>query len=83
VIARRPGDQVPRSATDAEVAARIRQRRVLAGMTQTELGRHLGVTYQQIHKYENCLNRLSAGQLFRICVALGCTVGDLFEGIEA
>lgn len=67
---------------DRKVAAAIRQRRIMAGMTQMQLAEAIGVTYQQAHKYEAGINRISAARLWRIAQALGCTVGDLFESVE-
>ena len=44
---------------DGYVGARLRQRRTLLGMTQTTLGEAIGLTFQQVHKYENGANRIS------------------------
>ena len=51
---------------DRHVAARIRQKRVELGMSQETLGEALGVTFQQVQKYEKGTNRVSAGRLFTI-----------------
>ena len=54
------------SLVDHHVGARIRERRTTLGLSQQQLARMIGVTYQQAHKYERGLNRISAGRLFEI-----------------
>src|SRR3954447_18245086 len=49
--------------TDRHIAARMRERRIMLGMTQQELAEAVGITYQQAHKYETGANRISAGRL--------------------
>ena len=63
----------PARATDVDrhVGARIRERRTLLGLTLTQLAELIGITYQQGHKYETGLNRVSAGRLHRIAGVLG------------
>ena len=51
---------------DDHVGARIRERRIMLGLTQQQLAEMIGVTYQQAHKYERGINRVSAGRLFEI-----------------
>lgn len=63
---------------DQVVGNRIRARRQLLGMSQTTLGVHLGVTFQQIQKYENGKNRVSASRLQRIADVVGLPIADLF-----
>lgn len=58
------------SSHDVEVGQRIRARRVAKGMSQTELGTLLGVTFQQVQKYEKGINRIGAGRLVRVAKAL-------------
>lgn len=65
-------------AVDLHVGAEIVRRRSLAGLNQSELGRALGVSFQQVQKYEKGLNRVSASRLSQCAEALGCTVGDFF-----
>jgi len=64
--------------TDKHVGAEIARRRHLQGLNQSELGRHLGVTFQQIQKYEKGTNRVSASKLELAAAALGCEIGDFF-----
>ncbi len=52
------------SPIDGHVGARVRQRRTLLGMSQTDLGDTLGLSFQQVQKYENGTNRISASRLF-------------------
>ena len=66
---------------DIYVGARIRERRVLLGMTQHQMADLIGVTYQQAHKYERGINRVSAGGLHKIAQHLGVPVGYFFEGL--
>jgi transcriptional regulator with XRE-family HTH domain len=60
----------------------MRQRRILLGLTQEQMARSIGVTYQQAHKYEKGLNRITAGRLYAIAQALGVEVGYFFEGAQ-
>lgn len=68
------------------IGARITERRVLANINQTELGDVIGVTYQQMQKYERGENRLSIPHAARIAARLGMTLDDLvveaFEDAE-
>jgi transcriptional regulator with XRE-family HTH domain len=66
---------------DAHVGARIRERRIMLGLTQQQLAELVGVTYQQAHKYERGINRVSAGRLFEIARVLSVPVGYFYEGI--
>ena len=67
---------------ERHVGLRIRQRRILLGLTQQQLAQLIGVTYQQAHKYERGVNRISAGRLYEIARVLGVGVGYFFEGID-
>ena len=64
------------------VGARIRERRITLGLTQQEMAKLIGVTYQQAHKYEHGINRVSAGRLYDIAQALNVSVGYFFEQFE-
>lgn len=66
---------------DRHVGARVRDRRLALGVSQQELADRLGITYQQLHKYEHGTNRIAAGRLPAIARALGVGVGHLFEGL--
>ncbi|MDP1632921.1 MAG: helix-turn-helix transcriptional regulator [Caulobacter sp.] len=63
---------------DIGVGARIRIRRRELGLSQSVLGVHLGLTFQQIQKYERGANRVSASMLVRIAERLECSVAYLF-----
>ena len=67
---------------DRHVGARIRERRIMLGLTQQQLADLIGVTYQQAHKYERGLNRVSAARLFQISRVLSVPVSHCFEGLE-
>lgn len=69
------------SLADRHVGVRIRERRVMMGLSQQQLAKLIGVTYQQAHKYERGLNRISAGRLFEIGQVLGVPVSWFFEGL--
>ena len=63
---------------DFEVGRRIRVRRIFLEKTQSDLGAALGVTFQQVQKYENGTNRLSASRLEKIAKFLGVAVSHFF-----
>ena len=65
---------------DDYVGRRVRQRRLELGQSQTELGDALGVTFQQVQKYENGANRVSAGRLYGMARHLGVTLDYFVEG---
>jgi transcriptional regulator with XRE-family HTH domain len=67
---------------DERVGRRIMHRRILLGLTQQDLAEKVGVTFQQIHKYEHGTNRLSAFRLKRIAEALITTIGYLVGETE-
>jgi transcriptional regulator with XRE-family HTH domain len=67
---------------DDRVGGRIRERRIMLGLTQQQLAEMIGVTYQQAHKYERGINRVSAGRLFEIARALSAPITYFYEGIE-
>jgi transcriptional regulator with XRE-family HTH domain len=69
--------------TDQHVGHRIRMRRLTLDMTQSELGREVGVTFQQIQKYELGKIRVGASRLQQIAKVLGVPIGFFFEGIMA
>ena len=64
---------------DVHVGNRIRLRRKLINMTQEQLARDLGITFQQVQKYERGSNRVSASRLFQIAEILDVTVTFFFD----
>jgi transcriptional regulator with XRE-family HTH domain len=64
------------------IGSRIRERRTELGLTQEQLGTALGVSYQQIQKYETAANRVSAGRLYELACAFGVEVSYFFDGLE-
>jgi len=68
---------------DRYVGARIRERRILLGLTQQQLAELIGVTYQQAHKYEKGINRVAAGRLYEVARVLGVEPGYFYEGLHA
>ena len=69
-------------ANDAMVGRNIRARRVARGISQTALGAEIGVTFQQVQKYENGINCVGAGRLLRIAAVLHVPVTALLIGIS-
>ena len=67
---------------DVHVGKRIRHRRWLAGMTQQQLAKNVGIKFQQIQKYETGANRVSASRLWDISETLEVPVCFFFEGLE-
>lgn len=85
---------MPRRSKNAEVAAletsienhvasRIRLRRGLLGMSQSDLARTLGITFQQVQKYERGSNRVSVGKLYRLAEILDVPLTFFFDGLDA
>lgn len=68
---------------DLMVGDRIRMFRVRRGVSQIMLAERIGVTFQQVQKYERGTNRVGASRLSVIASALGVSVGELFESSEA
>ena len=67
---------------DAHVGHRVRLRRVLVGMSQERLGELLGLTFQQVQKYEKGVNRIGAGRLYEIAGILGVPISFFYDGME-
>ena len=66
---------------DVHVGGRVRARRTLIGMSQEELGKHVGLTFQQIQKYEKGMSRIAASRLWQFSLILGQPIAWFFEGI--
>ncbi len=66
---------------DVHVGGRVRACRTLIGMSQEELGKHVGLTFQQIQKYEKGMNRIGASRLWQFSLILGQPISWFFEGI--
>jgi transcriptional regulator with XRE-family HTH domain len=67
---------------DVAVGRRVRARRIFLGISQERLGKELGVTFQQVQKYERGTNRISASSLFEIARVLGVEPSYFFEEID-
>lgn len=82
-----PGDndEAPRGGSrranpmDVHVGTRVRLRRMLLGMSQEKLGEHLGLTFQQVQKYEKGVNRIGASRLFDMGKVLGVPVQFFYD----
>ena len=68
--------------TDVLVGQRIRAYRLSLGMSQTTLGQKVGVTFQQIQKYERGTNRIGSSRLKKVATVLGVGLGELFAESE-
>jgi transcriptional regulator with XRE-family HTH domain len=75
------GTGVP-NPVDVHVGARVRTRRLLIGMNQETLARALGLTFQQVQKYEGGANRVSASRLSQIADILGVPISYFFNDLE-
>ena len=73
----------PSNIVDVYVGARLRMRRMILGMSQSKLGELLGVTFQQIQKYESGANRISVHRLRLTARVLEVSPSYFFEGIIA
>jgi len=76
------GTGIP-SPVDVHVGARLRQRRSLLGMTQTKLGDALGISFQQMQKYEKGTNRISSSRLYALSGTLDVPVEYFFDDMPA
>jgi transcriptional regulator with XRE-family HTH domain len=66
---------------DDHIGGRVRERRIMLGLTQQQLAEMIGVTYQQAHKYERGINRVSAGRLYEIARVLNAPITYFYEGV--
>lgn len=66
---------------DEHVGRRLRARRMELRLSQGALGRHLGLTFSQVQKYEKGLNRIGAGRLYRLADLLGVPVAYFYQGL--
>lgn len=75
-------DERSANAVDRRLGQRVRTRRLEIGMSQEKLADVLGVTFQQVQKYEKGVNRIAASRLFDISSALDMPVARFFEGLS-
>ncbi len=68
---------------DTHVGRQMRARRELRGLPQKELARQLGISFQQVQKYESGANRISASKMWQLCEVLDIMPGYFFEGLES
>ena len=67
---------------DIEIGSRVRMRRISIGMSQEKLGDMLGLTFQQVQKYEKGMNRISVARLVEIAKILGVEIEFFFDGLK-
>jgi transcriptional regulator with XRE-family HTH domain len=72
--------KIPKS-TDVHVGRRVRMRRLMLGMNQVKLGALLGVTFQQVQKYEKGANRIGASRLQQMAQVLRAPISFFFDGV--
>jgi len=70
------------SGIDRIVGQRLRWRRRELRLTQEQLGERLGLTFQQVQKYEKGVNRISAGRLFEMASQLSVPIGYFYDGVD-
>ncbi|MCC6787639.1 MAG: helix-turn-helix transcriptional regulator [Hyphomonadaceae bacterium] len=75
-------DERAANAVDKKVGQRVRSRRLEIGMSQERLAELLGVTFQQVQKYEKGVNRIAVGRLLDIANALEISASRFFDGLE-
>lgn len=68
---------------DQHIGARIRARRLALGISQDKLGEALGLTFQQVQKYEKGTNRVGGSRLYAIAAFLEVDVGFFYQGLDA
>lgn len=66
---------------DLHVGGRVRTLRKVVRLNQAELGEAVGLTFQQIQKYERGANRISVSKAYELCAVLQCSIADLFAGL--
>jgi transcriptional regulator with XRE-family HTH domain len=74
-------DSERHSTIDVHIGSRLRQRRTLVGMTQNTLATVLGITFQQVQKYESGVNRVSGSRLYDLANALDIPVSFFFDSV--
>lgn len=67
---------------DRHVGSRIRLRRLTLGLTQQQLADRVGISFQQVQKYETGINRIRAGRLYQFAGEMGVRAGWFFEGLD-
>ena len=76
-------DERAANAIDRKIGQRVRSRRLEIGMSQERLAELLGITFQQVQKYEKGVNRIAASRLFDIAASLQQPVAKFYEGLSA
>lgn len=67
---------------DRHIGLRLKMRRILCGLSQDDLAQKLGITFQQIQKYEKAMNRISASRLYEIAKILDINLEYFYEGYD-
>ena len=83
IIEIEPTNRRKTDGSDRYIGTRVREERVRRGLSQQNLADALGITYQQAHKYERGINRISASRLFQIAQILDVPITEFFPHSEA
>jgi len=75
------GELGPIEEVDSYVGSRLRARRIEVGLSQAAVGRHIGLSFSQVQKYEKGSNRIGAGRLYYFAGLLGVSVKYFFDGL--
>jgi transcriptional regulator with XRE-family HTH domain len=67
---------------DVHVGSKVRERRKVKGLTQAQVATELGISFQQMQKYETGSNRISSSKLFEIAKFMDCPITYFFEGLD-
>jgi len=81
-MSEKPSKRQDAHPVDVYVGGRVRLRRIFLGYSQEKLGQALGLTFQQIQKYERGLNRISSSKLYELSKLLEVPVAFFFEGLD-
>lgn len=73
---------MPKQDVDAHVGKRLRQRRTMLGLSQEAIARDVGITFQQVQKYEKGSNAMNASRLYQCAQVMQVPVGYFFQGLE-
>ena len=76
------GERKAPNPVDVHVGSRLRLRRLTLGLSQEKLGKQLGLTFQQVQKYERGANRIGASRLYAIAQILEAPISFFFEGLD-
>ena len=80
-MSRAKSDEEGPNPVDVHVGAKLKARRLMLGLSQEELAKSIGLTFQQVQKYEKGVNRIGAGRLFEVARILNVPVDFFYDGV--